>query len=90
MAVGRRQPQYLTFKGWAADGLEVVATARLCVKTSTSTWVETGPLLLMPIPAARLLEDDICDAANRAHEARVQAEVAQARARSEAMQDPLF
>lgn len=90
MARGRRIPQYLTFKGWLADGTDIVVTARLCVQTTTSVYVETGPLLALRIPAVRFLEDDITDAVNSAHERRVEAERMQAAERAAKAQGTLF
>lgn len=90
MPAKRRQPQYLAFKGWMGDGSELLVQARLCVKTSKATWVETGPLLMLSIPAHRLLDETVT---NAAHWAQHQAEVAEhiaAIARDADNQPPLF
>jgi hypothetical protein len=85
-----RAPQYLAFKGWFADGPEIRCQCRLVVKTSRSTWVETGPILTLIIPADRLLEEGITNAALWAqHDAEVREKVRQA-ALDAANQPPLF
>lgn len=90
--MGRRHrlPQYLAFKGWMGDGSEVLVHARLCVKTSNATWVETGPLLMLSIPADRLLDETITNAAHWAQHQREVAEHMLALARDADNQPPLF
>lgn len=86
----QRHPQYLAFKGWLGDGAEILVQARLCVKTSRSTWVETGPLLMLVIPAERLLDESVTNAAHWAqHRQEEEARMLRAAADIEA-QIPLF
>lgn len=85
-----RQPQYLAFKGWSGDGSEILVQARLCVKTSKSTWVETGPLLMLTIPASALLQESITNAAHWAQHQQEVAEHIAALARDADNQPPLF
>lgn len=90
MSRKRRSPQYLAFKGWYGDGNEVTIQARLCVQMSDKRWQETGPILILSVPADRLLDDTIT---NAAHWAQHQAEVAEAMAasaRAAREQLPLF
>lgn len=85
-----RLPQYLAFKGWMGDGSEVLVQARLCVQIAGGRYQETGPLLMLSIPAHRLLDETIT---NAAHWAQHQAEVAEhiaALARDADNQPPLF
>lgn len=90
MTQRRRTPQYLAFKGWYGDGSEVTIQARLCVMTSKSTWVETGPLLMLSVPAARLLDESVVNAAHWAQHQQEVAEHIAAVARNAAAQEPLF
>lgn len=85
-----RHPQYLAFKGWVGDGREILVQARLCVKTSKSTWVETGPLLMLTIPADSLLDESITNVAHWAQHDREVAESMRRAADEAKRQLPLF
>lgn len=86
----QRNPSYLIFKGWSVDGAEIRVQTRMCSKTSRATWVEHGPIMTLLIPADRLLDEDVCNAAAWAqHKREVAEHVAQLALELQA-QEPLF
>lgn len=85
-----RQPQSLSFRGWYGDGNEVVLHARLEVQMANGTWQVTGPNLIMSVPAVRLLDESVVNAAHWAQHDLEQAQRLLQQATDSALQEPLF